>query len=113
MILGIRPTDFEHGATADAELPRLRVKPDVVEDLGSESHVIFTLDAPRVTAEAVRAAAEHDGRRRASCSPTTARSSPPASIAPAPVAVGAEVELAVDYRRLHFFDPATGLALTG
>src|SRR5438105_7129351 len=44
VILGIRPTDFEHGATAEAELPRMRVRPDVVEDLGSESHVIFTID---------------------------------------------------------------------
>jgi multiple sugar transport system ATP-binding protein len=58
LILGIRPTDFEHDATAEAELPRVRVKPDVVEDLGSEHHVIFTLDAPRVTAEAVRAASD-------------------------------------------------------
>ena len=58
LILGIRPTDFEHGSTADPELPRVRVQPDVVEDLGSERHVIFTLDAPRVTAEAVRAASD-------------------------------------------------------
>ena len=58
LILGIRPTDFEHGLTVDPELPRLRVQPDVVEDLGSERHVIFTLDAPRVTAEAVRAASD-------------------------------------------------------
>ena len=35
---------------------------EVVEDLGDEYHVIFTVDAPRVNAEAVRAAA--DTRRR-------------------------------------------------
>ena len=58
MILGIRPTDFEHGSTADRELPRIRVRPDVVEELGSESHVIFPVDAPVVTADAVRAAAD-------------------------------------------------------
>src|SRR5215216_3019232 len=28
VILGIRPTDFEHGAGADGELPRIRVRPD-------------------------------------------------------------------------------------
>ena len=29
------------------------------------------------------------------------------------VSAGTEVELAVDHRRLHFFDPETGLALDG
>ncbi|HET6223661.1 MAG TPA: sn-glycerol-3-phosphate ABC transporter ATP-binding protein UgpC, partial [Dongiaceae bacterium] len=58
VILGIRPTDFEHGSTAEPELPRIRVRPDVVEDLGSENHVVFTINAPRVSAEAVRAATE-------------------------------------------------------
>src|SRR3954451_17555924 len=35
LIVGIRPTDFEHGASADVSLPRVHVSPDVVEDLGS------------------------------------------------------------------------------
>jgi multiple sugar transport system ATP-binding protein len=110
VVLGIRPTDFEHGAAADAELPRLRVKPEVVEDLGAETHVIFTLDAPRVVAEAVRAAAEQkddDGKLFAddraiftACLDSRR-----------PVPVEDELELAVHHSRLHFFDPATGLAL--
>ncbi len=112
LILGIRPTDFEHAATAEAELPRVRVKPDVVEDLGSEHHVIFTLDAPRVTAEAVRAASDEgddevklfaDGRAVFTACVDARRT----------IASGSEVELAIDHRRLHFFDPATGLALAG
>src|SRR5918997_605244 len=41
VILGIRPTDFEHAATAEAGLPRVRVRAGVVEDLGAETHVIF------------------------------------------------------------------------
>jgi multiple sugar transport system ATP-binding protein len=112
LIVGIRPTDFEHGASADPNLPRVRVSPDVVEDLGSEHHVIFTLDAPRVSVEAVRAATDEgddegklfaddrvvftavlDDRRR--------------------VSTTSDVELAIDHRRLHFFDPSTGLALNG
>ena len=112
LIVGIRPTDFEHGASADPSLPRFRVSPDVVEDLGSEHHVIFTLDAPRVSVEAVRAATDEgddegklfaddravftavlDDRRRVSTS--------------------SDVELAIDHDRLHFFDPATGLVLNG
>jgi multiple sugar transport system ATP-binding protein len=110
MILGIRPSDFEHAATAAVDLPRVRVKSDVVEDLGSEHHVIFTLDAPRVTAEAVRAAADEgddEGKlfaddRAVFTACIDARS---------PISSGADVELAVDSRRLHFFDPATGLVL--
>jgi multiple sugar transport system ATP-binding protein len=112
LIVGIRPTDFEHGASADPNLPRVRVSPDVVEDLGSEHHVIFTLDAPRVSVEAVRAATDEgddegklfaddravftavlDDRRR--------------------ISTTSDVELAIDHRRLHFFDPSTGLALNG
>jgi multiple sugar transport system ATP-binding protein len=112
LILGIRPTDFEHDAIADAELPRVRVKPDVVEDLGSEHHVIFTLDAPRVTAEAVRAASDErddEGKLFADDRAVfTAVVDAKHTITP-----GSEVELAVDRRRLHFFDPATGLALAG
>jgi multiple sugar transport system ATP-binding protein len=112
LILGIRPTDFEHGATAEAALPRVRVKPDVVEDLGSEHHVIFTLDAPRVTAEAVRAASDEgddEGKlfaddRAVFTACVDARSA---------ISPGSDVELAIDRRRLHFFDPATGLALEG
>jgi multiple sugar transport system ATP-binding protein len=112
LTLGIRPTDFEHGAGAEAELPRLHVRPDVVEDLGSESHVIFTIDAPRVTAEAVRAASddrEDEGGlfaddRAVFTACVDARRS---------VTTSADVELAVDHRRLHFFHPATGLALDG
>src|SRR5919206_332219 len=58
VILGIRPGDFAHDAGADPSLPRLRVRADVVEELGDETHVIFTVDAPEVSAEAVRAAAD-------------------------------------------------------
>jgi multiple sugar transport system ATP-binding protein len=110
LILGIRPTDFEHAATAEAELPRVRVKPEVVEDLGSEQHVIFTVDAPRVTAEAVRAAADHadeEGKLFADDRAVfTAVVDARRALVP-----GADVELAIDHRRLHFFDPVSGASL--
>jgi multiple sugar transport system ATP-binding protein len=110
VVLGVRPTDFEHGATAEQELPRIRVKADVVEDLGSERQVIFAIDAPRVTAEAVRAATEYsedDGKLLAGDQAIFTA----CLDARRAVAKGSEVELAIDYRRLHFFDPATGLVL--
>ena len=77
LILGIRPTDFEHGAAASAGAAapareaRRRRGPRA-----PRAHVIFTLDAPRVTAEAVRAATGPRATTRASSSQTTARSSP-------------------------------------
>ena len=110
LILGVRPTDFEHGSTADPELPRVRVQPDVVEDLGSERHVIFTLDAPQVTAEAVRAASDEGDDAGKLFADDRAVFTAVLDARHA-LAVGSEVELAVDPRRLHLFDPATGLAL--
>jgi multiple sugar transport system ATP-binding protein len=112
VVLGIRPTDFEHAAGADPELPRVRVRPDVVEDLGAESHVIFTVDAPRVTAEAVRAATEADDDAEGKLFADDRRAVFTAVLdARRPVAPGQEAELALDTRQLHFFDPATGLAI--
>jgi multiple sugar transport system ATP-binding protein len=88
------------------------VRASVVEDLGSESHVIFAIDTPRVVAEAVRAAKDtsEESSDRLLADDTralfTARLDGQRSIAP-----GSELELAVDPRRLHFFDPATGAVL--
>jgi len=111
VILGIRPTDFEHGAYGDPSHPKMSILPDVVEDLGAESHVIFTVDAPAVSAEAVRAAADlaegDEGKLFAddravftACLDTRGE-----------LASGVECEVAVDNARFHFFDPATGLSL--
>jgi multiple sugar transport system ATP-binding protein len=93
-------------------MPRIRVKTDVIEELGSESHIIFGVDAPRVVTEDTKAAADtnadDDGALLADDQRTmfTARVDGRQS-----VAVGNAVELAVDTARLHFFDPATGLVL--
>jgi multiple sugar transport system ATP-binding protein len=111
VILGVRPTDFEHGEAANGELPRLRVKPDVVEDLGSETHVIFTVDAPRVSAEAVRAATEAQGDDEVTLFAVDRAVFTAVLDARRPVVANAELELALDPARFHFFDPVTGLAL--
>jgi multiple sugar transport system ATP-binding protein len=113
VILGVRPTDFEHGSTADRELPRIRVRADVVEELGSESMVIFAVDAPVVTADAVRAATDaHTDDEGKLLFAGEERTRFTARIdGKKPVAVGQELELAVDYTYLHCFDPDTGDAL--
>ena len=113
VILGMRPTCFEHSTTSNLDLPRIRVRPDVVEDLGAEYHVIFTVDAPRVSSDAVRAAAESDDGDEGKLFAEDRATFTVVLDARQPVSAGAEVEFAVDHRRLHFFDPETGLALDG
>ena len=111
VILGIRPTDFEHGATAASELPRIRVKPDVLEDLGSENHLIFTIDAPRVSADAVRAATETQGDDEGKLFADEGAVFTAVLDARRPVQPNAEIELALDPETFYFFDPGTGLSL--
>src|SRR5688500_11895025 len=54
LVLGIRPESFEDAAFADPSLPQIEVDVAVLEDLGSDAHVIFPVDAPRLEAEDVR-----------------------------------------------------------
>jgi multiple sugar transport system ATP-binding protein len=113
VILGIRPTDFEAaGPTTDPALPRIRVKVDVVEKLGSESHLIFAVDAPRISAEAVRAAQESEDVDDGLLLADDERSQFTARVdGRFAVQASDEVTLAVDAGALHAFDPESGLAL--
>ena len=110
VILGIRPQDFEDARTADPSLPRIEVDAMVVEELGSATHVLFTVEAPPVEVDSVRAATD-DGER-ATLIATDRRALFTAEVAEeANVRPGDRLGLAVDPRRLHFFDPATGASL--
>jgi multiple sugar transport system ATP-binding protein len=108
LLVGIRPTDFESAAVADPALPRMRVRPSVVEALGAESHLIFHVDAPRVQADAVRAATDSQAGdetlfaedERAEFTARIAALTPPP--------LDEEIDLAVHVERAHFFDPRTG-----
>ena len=57
VVLGIRPESFEDAAFAPG-LPTIEVGVEVVEDLGSDAHVFFHVDAPPITAEILEAAAD-------------------------------------------------------
>ena len=109
VVLGIRPTDFQHAAAAAPDLPRIRVRVDVVEDLGSENHLIFTIDAPRVSAEAVRAAADMASDDEGTLFADERAVFTAVVGAKTATMPGSDVELAIDHTRLHFFDSATGL----
>jgi multiple sugar transport system ATP-binding protein len=104
VVLGIRPETFGIGNPA---LPTIDVRVEVVEDLGSEAHVFFHVDAPPITAEVLESASE-EGLRGADRALFTARVD--AGAAPA---VGATVALGVDVERFHYFDADSGARLTG
>jgi multiple sugar transport system ATP-binding protein len=108
IILGIRPEDFED-ASIEPDTPadrRIRVKADLTEPLGSEVLVHFGTEATGVVSSAAAAdvgedAEVHLGDEDAEVSTRlVARVSPKSR-----VAVGSEIELAVDTSRLYFFDP--------
>jgi multiple sugar transport system ATP-binding protein len=110
VILGIRPSDFEDASMGDDSWARLPVTVGVTEELGTEIHVIFTIDAPPVEHASITSAADgadeedetvaalHGGK-----SLWTARVS-----ARSAVRAGQPLQLAVDTSRVHFFDPTTG-----
>jgi multiple sugar transport system ATP-binding protein len=114
VILGIRPTDLRHTADAPADQPRISVWPDLVEELGGVTNVLFPIDAPRVQTDATRAAIEADSDDDATLLADDRRARFCASIdGRRDVVPGEALELAVDHRHLHFFDPATGDAISG
>ena len=106
---GIRPEAFEDGAFADPSLPRIDVKVEVVEELGADTHVLFSVAAPRVDVSEVAAATgEEDAAVLAAVEGSlfTARVDPGTSAQP-----GTSLRLAVDPSRFHYFDSESGLRL--
>jgi multiple sugar transport system ATP-binding protein len=107
VILGVRPETFEDAAFAPVELPRVDVEVVVLEELGSDAHVFFRVDATRIATAAleeevddgVDLVTDRGSLLNARVDPrTTAR-------------VGGMVRLAVDPSRFHFFDAETGSSL--
>ena len=110
VILGIRPQDFDDARTADASLPVIDVEAAVVEELGSATHVLFTIEAPPVDLDSVLAAS--DDQERATLLATDRRALFTAEIPEGTqVRPGERLRLALDASRLHFFDPETGETL--
>ena len=106
VVLGIRPEAFDDAAFGRSHFPRIEVAPDVLEELGSDSHVFFRVAAPRITFETrgeeddeTTILAESDSRFTARVNPATT------------ACVGAPLELAVDPSSFHFFDVRSGESL--
>src|SRR2546423_8067815 len=100
-VLGIRPESFEDAAFAPG-LPTIRVQVAVVEELGSDAHVFFTVDAAPMTAEVLEAASDQ-GLLAGSAALFTARVD-----ARTAARVGGELDLAGDPARFPYYDAASG-----
>ncbi len=109
--VGMRPSDFT--AAGDSTPDALPISADVVEDLGTELNVLFTIDADAVDTADTRAAtgllADSDDvilPLDVGGSVMTATLDPRTRVRPKDT-----LQLAVDIDRLHYFDPETGVAL--
>ncbi|HTU04298.1 MAG TPA: ABC transporter ATP-binding protein, partial [Trebonia sp.] len=110
VILGIRPSDFEDAALADGSWAKMPVTVGVTELLGTEIHVIFTIDAPPVEHAALASATEtREEDDDAGLVLAGGKSLWTARVSSRSAArVGQPLELAVDTSRLYFFDPVSG-----
>jgi multiple sugar transport system ATP-binding protein len=119
VVLGIRPETFEDAAQQpDApESQRIRVSVELIERLGSEVYVHFTLEAKEVFTEDTRDLLRERAdlsetviaqRAQAMTTSGVARVSPDTRLVE-----GENAELVVDTSRLYFFDLETGQAIDG
>ena len=97
----------------DSQWGTMRVTTGITEELGTEIHVIFTIDAPPVEHASLTKAADTDDDAEEAASALVggkslwmARVSARSQARP-----GQPIELGVDTRNLQFFDPASGLSI--
>jgi multiple sugar transport system ATP-binding protein len=105
VILGIRPEDFDLTANG---LPSIAADISVVEELGSDTHVIFPVDAPRLSGPELGVARETDDDQLLADTRTQFNARIDAHVHVQP---GERLQLSVDPSRFHFFDVDTGDAL--
>jgi len=107
IVIGIRPGDFEHERIAGADATRsLDANVDVVEVLGSETFVHYSLPvAPVVTPEIEELLADSGADASSLGHETKFASRISSDVA---VSAGHTVRLVVDTAKIHFFDPDTG-----
>jgi multiple sugar transport system ATP-binding protein len=118
IILGIRPQDFEDAQiVSDApEGSRIKAKMELVEKIGTETLVHFTVNAPVAITEDMRELAADAGtdartleeRSKEGHNEFVATIDPRSN-----VREDAEAELVIDTNRLHFFDPETSIGIHG
>ena len=112
VIVGIRPEDLALGLPGDPATLTAQVM--AIEQLGTELHAFFSIDAPAapgasgapLAGVAAQTAADADAMLPGQAHNGVARLDPRCGVRP-----GARITLRVDTARLYFFDPATGSAV--
>ncbi len=104
VVVGMRPEHLPAAKPGDTGCT-LVGKVDLIEALGSELVLHFTIDAHRVIAEG---AVEKDEAEAVTAGEGVARVEPKT-----PVKVGDMMTFAIDIEDMQFFDPKTGLAIRG
>ena len=103
VIMGIRPSDLLDGRQADPALPRIEVTCDVVEYLGTEANLLFSVNARQTRGALADEDEEADPNANARLTARVGRASG--------ARPGDRVQLAVDVERLYFFDADTQLTI--
>jgi multiple sugar transport system ATP-binding protein len=114
VILGIRPEDLEDASLAGDESgdQRLRGEVTLTEALGAEIMVHFRVDAPAAVTEDVRELARDAGAEGlADLGSDEGATMVGRFGARSRVKLGQPVDVAVDTRSLHFFEPESGLGI--
>ena len=108
LIVGLRPEGLEDAAVADGGQPTLSGQVVLREALGSEVMVHFSVDVQAASTDEVRELAKDAGAEHTVGGGATlvGRFDPATR-----VNEGGRVEVAVDPRSLHFFDPETNAAI--
>jgi len=118
-VLGIRPEDMEDASLVAESAPGSRISATVelVEALGSDVVIHFTIDAPPAITEDVKELAHDVGvehLERVQQEAEVGKSTVTARLSPrTPARPGDTIELTVDTERLHFFDPDDGSGIYG
>jgi multiple sugar transport system ATP-binding protein len=119
VVVGIRPEDMEDATFASDAPPdrRIRTTVELVEALGSDVLVHFSMDARKALTDDVKELAVDVGEEALQHVEQQAkggRATVVARINPRTRAArGEPLELVVDTTRLHFFDPDTGAGIYG
>jgi multiple sugar transport system ATP-binding protein len=104
IVLGVRPHDLRLGG------PGIQGRVQVVERLGTETHVVVGIDAPRLRSAALQDAIDAAPDDDVLLAEDDRASFTVVTEARTPVAVDDTVELTVDPARLYAFDVKTGAA---
>jgi multiple sugar transport system ATP-binding protein len=119
VIVGIRPEGMEDAALvpSSASEDRFPITVDLREGMGSDVYLHFTIDAPPVFTEDTKELAvdiDEKALEELKAQASERRTAFIARASPETAArIGERIEILVDTRKLYFFDPATGMSISG